>query len=309
LQNTLAQIVKEACETQLDCFCSVTERATRVICGENGRIGNLEIAGRLVKMKPFGEIVIIGDLHGDLESLVDILQNSMILQRLGKKSDTYLIFLGDYGDRGPFSAEVYYTILKLKLLFPKQIILLRGNHEGPDDLQPSPHDLPVQFQRRFGEKWEKAYRKVRELFACLYNAVVVEDQYIIIHGGLPSQAKTIKDLARAHANHPKESFLEEMLWSDPDETSRETRASPRGAGRLFGEKVTTKILKRLNVKILVRGHEPCEEGFKINHGGKILTLFSRKGPPYFNLNGAYLDFNMSQKFDNAEQMIPHIHRF
>jgi protein phosphatase len=237
------------------------------------------------------------------------LQNSEILQRLNKKSETYLIFLGDYGDRGLFSAEVYYAILTLKLLFPKQVILMRGNHEGPEDLLPSPHDLPIQFERRFGEKWEKAYRKVRELFDCLYNVVLVEGQYVIIHGGLPSQAMMIQDLAYAHVNHPKQSFLEEMLWSDPDETVREASASPRGAGRLFGEKTTTKILGRFDVKILIRGHEPCEEGFKINHSGKILTLFSRKGPPYFNLSGAYLDLDTSRKFDNAQRMISYIHKF
>ena len=62
------------------------------------------------------------------------------------------------------------------------------------------------------------------------------------------------------------------------------------------------------MKVLIRGHEPCEQGFKINHSGKVLTLFSRKGPPYFNAHGAYLRVSLSEKYDNANQLVPYIHR-
>jgi protein phosphatase len=197
----------------------------------------------------------------------------------------------------------------LKLLFPEQIVLMRGNHEGPEDLLAYPHDLPMQFQMKFGEKWTDAYEKIRELFACLYNAVLVEERYLIIHGGLPPQASTIEDLAYAHVKHPEQRLLEDMLWSDPNEMIKGTCASPRGAGRLFGKSITDNILKKLNVKILLRGHEPSQEGFKIDHGGKVLTLFSRRGPPYFNDCGAYLDVPLSEKFESAEQLIPYVHKF
>jgi protein phosphatase len=60
---------------------------------------------------------------------------------------------------------------------------------------------------------------------------------------------------------------------------------------------------------LIRGHEPCEEGFKLNHDGKVLTLFSRKGSPYFNAYGAYLQLPLSEKIESAEQLVPWIHKF
>lgn len=170
----------------------------------------------------------IGDLHGDLESLTGILKNSRFLHKLDSDSDSFVIFLGDYGDRGPCSAEVYYTVLDLKLLFPHQVILMRGNHEGPEDLTAEPHDLPSQFQSRFGQDWLEPYTSIRKLFACLYNVVTVEERYLLVHGGLPSGMDTIDDLAEAHSLHPKRSFLEEMLWSDPDDDTEGTCASPRG---------------------------------------------------------------------------------
>jgi len=309
LATDFSQIIKQSLKARSEAFGKLVEDATCLLCKENGRVGNLNILGRLVKLNSAGIALIVGDLHGDLESLIDIFNESKFLKKLDQTDDAVLIFLGDYGDRGSYSAEVYYTVLKLKLLYPKQVVLMRGNHEGPDDLMVDPHDIPSQLQIRFGEKWAETYAGIRKLFACLYNAVVVEERYLMIHGGLPPKIEKFEDLAYALLTHPKQNFLEDMLWSDPNEIVKETCVSPRGAGKLFGENVTRRVLERLGVKILIRGHEPCQEGFKIDHNGKVLTLFSRKGPPYFNAYGAYLDMDLSKKLENAQQLVQYIHKF
>jgi len=309
LPTVLSRIVKEALEIHASEFTKTVEQVTSLLKKENGRVGNLHVKGRLVEVEPKGEALVVGDLHGDLESLIEILQQSNILERIDKFSESILIFLGDYGDRGIYPAETYYTVLRLKLLHPEQVILMRGNHEGPEDLMPSPHDLPEQFQARFGKKWTGAYANTRGLFQQFYNALLVEKRYLMVHGGLPKEPSTVEDMANAHTLHPKRPLLEEILWSDPDEAVEETSASPRGAGNLFGKNVTDRMLAKLNVKILIRGHEPCEDGFKINHNGKVLTLFSRKGPPYLNAFGAYLDVKLAKEFENAEELIPYIHKF
>ncbi|MEM3153746.1 MAG: metallophosphoesterase family protein [Candidatus Bathyarchaeia archaeon] len=305
----LKQIVKEAFEATCEDFCHVVQEARKLICKENGRIGNFKVFGRLVKLSPVGEALVVGDLHGDLESLIEILNRSNFLNKLSQNSNATIIFLGDYGDRGPLSAEVYYTILKLKLHFPRQIILMRGNHEGPEDLIALPHDLPWQFQAKFSSNWEKAYKEIFKLFNCLYNVVLVEERYLMVHGGLPPQAKSLEDLAYAHEKHPKESFLEDLLWSDPTDAINETCASYRGAGKLFGQKVTDVVLQNFGVKVLIRGHEPCMEGYKINHNGKVLTLFSRKGSPYYNQHGAYLMVELSKSLQNAQELALYIQKF
>jgi protein phosphatase len=309
LPAVLSRIIKDAFEIQASEFVKKINQVSHMLEKEDGQVGSLRVRGRLVEAEPKGEAVVIGDLHGDLDSLTEVLQRSRILERMDKSPQTMLIFLGDYGDRGACSAETYYTVLELKLLNPEQVILMRGNHEGPKDLLPSPHDLPTQFQTRFKEKWAEVYAEVRGLFQHLYNALLVDKRYLMIHGGLPRKPFMADDIASATTLHPQRPLLEEILWSDPDEAVKEFSPSPRGAGTLFGKKVTDRVLAKLRVKILIRGHEPCEDGFKINHGGKVLTLFSLKGPPYFNTYGAYLDVSLARKFENAKELIPYIHRF
>ena len=304
-----SDLIDMAMKTSPKEFLQLVEKTVQLLAKESDRIGSLRITGRLVEVPPTGEATIVGDIHGDLESLTHILENSNFIQKAKGGEDILLIFLGDYGDRGFYSPEVYYVVLKLKELFPERVVLMRGNHEGPDDLLAYPHDLPIHLNRKFGEKSSEAYLKLRELFNHLYHAVLIDDRYILLHGGAPSQASTINDIAYAHEKHPRERHLEEILWSDPWEGIKGTYASPRGAGRLFGENVTDKLLKMLGVKALVRGHEQSEEGFKTNHSGKVLTLFSRRGPPYHNDYGAYLHLDISLKVEKAKQLLQGIRKF
>jgi protein phosphatase len=304
----LSAIVRESQNIQSKVLIETLDDVTLLLQNENGKIGNQKISERLVTLDPLGEALVVGDLHGDFESLCLILRESLFLQKMEKTNDATLIFLGDYGDRGDKPAEIYYLVLRLKLAFQKQVVLLRGNHEGPKELAVSPHDLPERFQVKFGEDSLKVYEKTRALWACLYNGVFVEERFLMIHGGVSPKVSSLQDIAQAQERH-NEGLLEDLLWSDPAEGMHGVSLSPRGAGKLFGEDVTQQVLGRLKAQILIRGHEASGTGFKINHGGKILTLFSRKGAPYFNRYGAYLQVPLSLKFENAKQLTPFIHKF
>lgn len=304
----LAAAIKESQNIHSEAFVETLEKVISLLQGENGRIGNIKITDHLVTLDPQGEALVIGDLHGDLESLSRILQESRFIQKMEKTSNSTLIFLGDYGDRGEESAETYHLVLKLKLNFPKQVVLLRGNHEGPKDLEASPHDLPMRFQAKFADDWMQVYEKTRSLWCCLYNAVFVDERFLLVHGGVSPEISSLQDVAEAHEEN-NSALLEDLLWNDPVEGLQGVSPSPRGVGKLFGEDVTKQVLDILNAHILIRGHEASSSGFKINHGGKVLTLFSRKGVPYYNRYGAYLQMPLSQKFENAKELASFIHKF
>lgn len=270
----------------------------------------LQVDGRLFHLASSGKAIIIGDLHGDIGSLTYIIEDSGFLEKVQKNEDIYLVFLGDYGDRGIASPEVYYVILKLKELFPNKVILMRGNHEGPEDILPYPHDLPIQLKQKYGEdSGTKIMGELRRLFNYLYTTVIIDERAILIHGGVPSKVTSIRDLAYAHKSHPREPYLEEMLWSDPKEELEGTQRSPRGAGKLFGIDITKKITKIAGVNVLIRSHEVCSEGFKINHEGRVLTLFSTNKPPYTNKCATYLQIDLSSNIKDANSLKDYIKQF
>jgi len=79
------------------------------------------------------KVVFHGDFHGDIRSFIatlDWLNANGVLEGFRiKDSKTYLAFLGDYVDRGAYGVEVLYTLMRLKLANPDQVLLVRGNHE------------------------------------------------------------------------------------------------------------------------------------------------------------------------------------
>jgi hypothetical protein len=68
-------------------------------------------------------VTVVGDLHGSLPSLTHLLSLLKMDDRNG------VVFDGDFVDRGEQSLEVLCTLMLLKLCYPKNVVLLRGNHE------------------------------------------------------------------------------------------------------------------------------------------------------------------------------------
>ncbi|CCD63452.2 uncharacterized protein CELE_F44B9.9 [Caenorhabditis elegans] len=79
-------------------------------------------------------VTIVGDIHGQFEDLVRLLNTRNSSENAKSKpiygfSTKKWVFLGDYVDRGYKSLDCICLVFSLKICFPKQYILLRGNHE------------------------------------------------------------------------------------------------------------------------------------------------------------------------------------
>ncbi|GMR29853.1 hypothetical protein PMAYCL1PPCAC_00048, partial [Pristionchus mayeri] len=73
-------------------------------------------------------IQVVGDLHGQLYDLARIFDEDAVDGKPGWECSKYL-FLGDYVDKGRHSFEIVMALFSLKMLYPENIFLLRGNHE------------------------------------------------------------------------------------------------------------------------------------------------------------------------------------
>ncbi len=286
------------------------DKALNVISSPGSLKSRLEDYGRVLSgsMTKYGEVVVfkddaryvfVGDVHGSLEDLRAVL--GRYREEDLRDDRLRMVFLGDYIDRGDNQLEVLTTLLELKSDYPDSVFLLKGNHEGVDVVVPSPHDFPEELVARYliseGLKMYELF--INEVFKRLHLAVYFRDRFLALHGGLPTstlyKAQSIREYLLGSSGEAVPDVVIEVLWNDPIESSEEAQESPRGAGMLFGRPVTDWVTRTFDVRLVIRGHEPCARGYKFNHGGRVLTIFSRTGPPYYNTTGAFLEIDTSSR--------------
>lgn len=255
--------------------------------------------GEVVTFRDEARYVFVGDIHGNLGDLRTILSNYR--EEHLRDGILKMVFLGDYVDRGENQLEVLVTLLELKREYPDSVFLLKGNHEGVDLVEPSPHDFPDELISRYliSEGLKIYGLFVSNVFTRLHLAAYFRGCFLALHGGLPTatyqRAQNLREYLLGPAPGLSRDLIIEILWNDPIESSDEAQESPRGAGMLFGRPVTEWVVKTFDLKLIIRGHEPCAKGYKLNHGGRVITLFSRTGPPYYNTTGAFLDIDSFNK--------------
>ena len=203
-----------------------------------------------VVLKVKSPVVIVGDLHGQILDLLRILKN------VGSPSTVQYLFLGDYVDRGQFSFETIMMILVMKLLWPKNVHVLRGNHEFEEIFRNGG------FSAELNELYPLCNidQNFQECFAQMPLAAIVDDYVFCVHGGIGPSVLSVDYIEKIQ--RPvytfEDNIVSDILWSDPTEYILNFQPSARGSGHLFGINKLTDFLHNSNLKVMIRGHQ-CEE--------------------------------------------------
>ena len=210
---------------------------------------------------------IVGDVHGQYYDLLHIFEIN------GYPSENnYYLFNGDFVDRGFFGVECLVTLIGFKILYPDYFFISRGNHE--DQSMNFRYGFRIEIFNKYED--EVVYNCITEFYKFLPLGHVLSKEVLVLHGGLFSQeGVTLDDLKKINRfqDVPAEGLMCELLWSDPCEENG-INPSSRGAGILFGPDVTEKFLKENNLSLLIRSHEVRMEGYQIEPGGQVITVFS-----------------------------------
>lgn len=122
----------------------------------------------------------------------------------------------------------------------------------------------------------------------------VDNKIFAIHGGIPSnlndQDNSLEAINRIPCplRDPESEcpIAWEILWNDPltselhftkEELARNSgyvHNSRRGTAHFFSNEALVKFLKDNKLSHVVRAHEVQQVGFKVQLGGKLLTVFS-----------------------------------
>lgn len=217
-------------------------------------------------LSKFDRIIVAGDIHGDYKTFQQI-HDSFHPQQ------DYLIFLGDYADRGREGIEVINGIKKLMINYPRQVIALKGNHEDYSK-DGTPRFMPCDLINEVGKKrssWNTYFMEdLTPFIDKLYIAALMSGSILFVHGGVSSKIQSITDL-----KNPSRSVEEDILWSDPFDGFGEY-PNMRGAGVMFGQDISNKICHMLHAKIIVRSHQPRKawQGPYTEHNGRVVTISS-----------------------------------
>lgn len=262
------------------------ERELRILCEKVKEILIEESNVQPVK----APVTICGDIHGQFHDLLELFNKG------GEIPNSRYIFMGDFVDRGFNSVETFQLLLCLKMKYPSHITLLRGNHETRQIT--TVYGFYDETIRKYGNA--NPWKYCTEVFDYLGIGAVVEGKIFCIHGGLSPEIKTIDQvrLIDRRMEIPHEGPFCDLMWSDPEDI--ETWAmSPRGAGWLFGSKVTSEFNHINDISLIARAHQLVMDGFKYwFRDQNLVTVWSAPNYCYRCGNVASI-LNISDKLDKT----------
>lgn len=122
--------------------------------------------------------------------------------------------------------------------YPDKVTLVRGNHESRQITQV--YGFYEECQQKYGNA--SVWKSCCQVFDFLALAAIIDGKVLCVHGGLSPEIRTldqIRVVARAQ-EIPHEGAFCDLVWSDPEDVDT-WAVSPRGAGWLFGDKVSSEV--------------------------------------------------------------------
>ncbi|CAK8575737.1 unnamed protein product [Lathyrus sativus] len=224
-------------------------------------------------------IKIFGDLHGQFGDLMRLFDEYGSPSTAGDIAYIDYLFLGDYVDRGQHSLETISLLLALKVEYPNNVHLIRGNHEAADIN--ALFGFRIECIERMGERdgiW--TWHRINRLFNWLPLAALIEKKIICMHGGIGrsiNHLEQIENIQRPITMEAGSIVLMDLLWSDPTENDsvEGLRPNARGPGLVtFGPDRVMEFCNNNDLQLIVRAHECVMDGFERFAQGHLITLFS-----------------------------------
>ena len=231
-----------------------------------------------------------GDLHGGIYPLLGLFDDwkskGFLRDDYSLAPKVYVIFTGDYVDRGTASIEVLYALLLLKLKNWSQVTLIRGNHEdwSMNMLYGLVTELQHKYSKTIFKKPEGAFLPkvdlstyIQQIWETFPTALYVRASgsascAVFLHGMVdPVLARATKEILAQTTSQPKvfsnssrHAYVSgEVSWGDivqfietEDEGARRDENVESGRPRINQKWLENNFLNLYpEIKVIVRGHQ------------------------------------------------------
>jgi serine/threonine-protein phosphatase 2B catalytic subunit len=151
-------------------------------------------------------ICVVGDIHGQYYDMLNM------ISKAGEPGTLNYLFLGDYVDRGIMGIEVCLLLFAIKLNYPKNVVMLRGNHESRNMTE------AFTFRVEVLERYDaEVYDLFMEAFDALPISALVAKKYLAMHGGISPDLHKLEDINKIDrfAEIPLDGIFCDLMWADP----------------------------------------------------------------------------------------------
>lgn len=272
--------------------CRILHQAARLNYEDSNR------AGSLLRFGTFGQLVMTGDLHGNLRNF-EKLQRFCDLKRCpGRFVILHELIHQESAERGQpdTSIDLLLRAAEWKCEYPDNVYFLQSNHElaqyrGQEITKGGRsvlHDFDQGVALRYGAAAAEVLAAVREYIA-----------------SLPLAARTASDIFLAHSL-PDPLTIESFDLSVLDRIPTAADLSPGGAayslvwGRFHTPRVVEFLAQRLKAELFVVGHTPQEFGYATV--GRLIILASDHN------HGVFLPIDLGRRY-TVEQLTENIRKF
>jgi hypothetical protein len=225
--------------------------------------------GRTVHMKDAEEVLVAGDLHGNIENFRRLLARAELAARRRRHLVLQELIHGPFhypGD-GDKSHQLVDLVAALKCEYPTQVHLLLGNHElaqwqgewiakGDSELTESFLDG---INTAYGARSSEIYEAYVRLFAHAALAVRTPNRVFLSHSTpsrrrLPSfEPRTLEQDEVENRHLALGGAIHSLLW-----------------GRDTSQATADAFLQLVDADLLITGHIPCEKGFDAPNSRQII---------------------------------------
>jgi hypothetical protein len=216
--------------------------------------------GRIVSLTDVSEVLVCGDLHGNLENFRRLLTKANLAQNPQRHCVLQEVIHGPfhYPAGGDKSHQLLDLLAALKCQFPRQVHFLLGNHELAQCTQRRVAKGDLDLNQCFREGVGTAYgRRAPEVYSV----------YLELLSVVPVALRTPNRILLSHSLPPAsklENFDPTALERD---VSAETDLRPGGSvhslvwGRDTRAETAAAFLAKMDADLLISGHVPCDNGF------------------------------------------------